>query len=92
MKRKTSEKNAPCLLFLTSATYAQSDKIKISLILCHDGDVYAILSAVPEVADIYQMYYDELKETLGDEDAKTISTSRLERLNDDHKLYEIWRL
>ena len=74
------------------ATYAESDKIKISIILCHDGDVYAILSAVPEVAEIYMMYYDELKDKFGDENARVIATGRLEKLNINNKLYEVRRL
>gem|GEM_PF-1032907 len=74
------------------ATYAESDKIKISIILCHDGDVYAILSAVPEVTEIYMMYYDELKDRFGEENARTIATGRLEKLNINNRLYEIRRL
>lgn len=74
------------------ATYAANDIIKLSLIVCHDGDVYAITNAVSEVADIYEMYYKELKEKYDDKIAGSIATSRLEKLNMKNKLYEIRRL
>ena len=60
--------------------------------MCHDGDVYAITNAVSEVADIYEMYYKELKEKYDDKIAGSIATSRLEKLNMKNKLYEIRRL
>lgn len=74
------------------ATYAKNDNIKISLILCHDGDVYAIISAIPEVYDIYELFYEEIKPKFGEDIAKAIATTRLEKLNVNNKLYEIRRL
>lgn len=74
------------------ATYAENDNIKISLVVCHDGDVFAIVRAEREVADLYKMYYDELKAITDEVTAKTIATNRLEVLNKDNRLYEVRRL
>ena len=74
------------------ATYAFDEKTKISIILCHDGDIYAIVKANPEVREIYDMFYEELNHKYEESIAKTLALRRLEALNENNKQYEIWRL
>ncbi|MCQ2080720.1 MAG: hypothetical protein MJZ11_03620 [Lachnospiraceae bacterium] len=75
------------------ASYAMNDKVKISIIACHNGDVYAIIKANKVVAQIYNELFNEFPETYSKEERKTRATKILEALNGlGNSLYEVWRL
>ncbi|MCR5226495.1 MAG: hypothetical protein K6E27_04725 [Eubacterium sp.] len=74
------------------ATYAISDNIKSSLVLCHDGDVFEIVKAVYEVAEIYEALFDKYAKLFGKENARTLAILKMEELNVNNKLYEVRRL
>ena len=78
-------------------TYVSDEKIYLSIIACHNGDVYAICSGSNIVVDIYQDLLEKEKEQFSDiEIAKIFATNKLYKLNDSkgsrHKLFEIRRL
>lgn len=73
-------------------TYAENDKVIISLIACHDGDVYAIMSADKSVANIYQEAYNHYRKEFDDGNAKTFATSALYKENEKKHLFEVRRL
>ena len=72
------------------------DKIKLSLVLCHDGAVYAICNAKKIVKEIFDDLLQKEKERWNDVDYAIIhATSVLYKLNDNlgknQKLFEIRR-
>lgn len=77
-------------------SYLKEEKVKLSLILCHDGSVYGIFDVQPEVEAIYEMYLNEVKtKTTSVEEAKRLATTKLYILNDKlgkkQKLFDVRR-
>lgn len=72
--------------------YALDDKIKMSIILCHDGDVYTILKASKEVKKIYEDILERYKSYISDLSlAKKLASDALYKANKDvnEKFFEI---
>ena len=74
------------------ATYANDDHVKISLIACHDGDLFAIISAKKQVAEIYERAYNNFREQFDSDTAKTLATKLLYDENQKHPLFDVRRL
>lgn len=75
-------------------TFVNEEKVKLSVIVGHDGDLYAIISVKDEVKNIYQKLYDGYLEKLGEEkedSAKTLATNALYLLNANNALFEVRR-
>lgn len=77
-------------------TFSVEDKIKLSLVLCHDGAVYAICNSKKIVKEIFDDLLQKEKERWNDVDYAIIhATSVLYKLNDNlgknQKLFEIRR-
>ena len=77
-------------------SFANDDKVKLSLILCHDGTVYAVCYAKKIIAEIFEDLLTKEKERWNDNDiAKQYATNNLYRLNDrlgnKQKLFELRR-
>ena len=63
-------------------TYSQNSELKMSLIIAHDGSVYAIYFAKDVVESIYNEYFEEEKGKTGDEkEAKRIATTKMYLMN-----------
>ena len=75
-------------------SFAKNDKIAISLIACHDGDLYAILSAEKKVEEIYKKAYNNFRNNFDKESAKALATKTLYEKNDNEhgKLFDVRRL
>ncbi len=73
-------------------TYAEDDNIILSLVLCHDGDIYAIVNAKQEVIDIYNFYLEYFEKEFEFDIARSLATMRINNLNKNNCLFEIWRL
>ena len=77
-------------------SYANDDRVRLSLILCHDGTVYAICNANKMINDIYEDLLEKEKERWNDNEiAKIYATNYLYKLNDklgiNHKLFDLRR-
>jgi hypothetical protein len=75
-------------------TYLKEKKLKISLIVCHDGTLYGIMEVLPETENIYNDILRETMRLTSDEnEAKRLATTKLyqinDRLNSRHKLFTI---
>ena len=78
-------------------TYLDEEKIKISLILCHDGTVYGIYGVNPKFSDIYNEYLMYEKQRTDDlDEAKRLATTQMyllnEKLGNRHKLFILKKL
>ena len=78
-------------------TYYEVDKIKLSLIACHDGDVYAIYWVRKSFKDMYCKLLEIEKQRYTDiEEAKRRATTQIYELNkalsERHKFFKIERL
>ena len=78
-------------------TYYESDKIKLSLIACHDGDLYCILWVNELFIDIYNELLEiEKSKTMDIEVAKRRATTQIYELNDSvserHKFFKVLRM
>ena len=78
-------------------TYLKEEKVKLSLILCHDGSIYGIFDVQSDVEAIYEMYLGEAKiRTTSEEEAKRLATTNMYILNDKlgkkHKIFDVRRL
>ena len=73
-------------------TFAVNDNVKMSIIACHDGDVYAIISAKKEVANIYDDAYNNFRLSYDKDTSKALATQFLYELNEKHKLFDLRRL
>lgn len=78
-------------------SYAMDDNVRLSLILCHDGSVYALCDANKNVEMVFNDLLEKEKERWNDiKLAKIHATNDLYRLNDklgkNHKLFELRRL
>lgn len=78
-------------------TYLCEERVKISLILCHDGTVYGIYGVSPKFPDIYNDYLmQEKQKTDNMDEAKRLATTQMyvlnEKLGNRHKLFIIEKL
>lgn len=78
-------------------TYLSEERVKISLILCHDGNIYGIYGVSPKFPDIYNDYLEQAKLKTDDlDEAKRLATTQLYLLNDKlgnrHKLFIVEKL
>ena len=73
-------------------TYANYDNVQISLVACHDGDVYAIVNADKSVANIYEEAYNHFRKEFDVDTSKALATKVLYKENEKHNLFEIRRL
>lgn len=78
-------------------TYLQEERIKISLILCHDGTVYGIYGVNSKFGDVYNEYLEQAKLKTDDlDEAKRLATTQLyilnEKLGNRHKLFIVEKL
>lgn len=62
--------------------YSKDEHVILSLIVCHDGTLYAIYDANPEIESIYNDLFDEYKNITNDEEeAKHLATTALYKAN-----------
>lgn len=75
-------------------SFAKNDKIAMSLIACHDGDLYAIISAEKVVEEIYNKAYNDFRKNFDEDSAKALATKILyDKNNKEHgKLFDMRRL
>jgi hypothetical protein len=78
-------------------TYLAEEKVKISMIICHDGNIYGIYGVSPKFPEIYNEYLENEKLNTDDiDEAKRLATTKLYLLNDNlnekRKLFYIERL
>jgi hypothetical protein len=73
-------------------SFSKNEQIKCSIVLCHDGEVYAIGGAKNNVADIYYTNYNNFKRTYDDMMAKVLATAVLYETNNSLHLFDIERL
>lgn len=78
-------------------TYALEDKVKISLIICHDGTVYGIFHVSKIYPEVYNEFINNSKQFSSDIDVvKAITTMRLNILNNKlgqkQKLFKVIEL
>jgi hypothetical protein len=78
-------------------TYLRNDKIKLSLIVCHNGDLYAICWVRSSFKKQYEEFLESAKkETTKMEAAKRLATTRIyrvnEQLSDRHKFFCVIKL
>lgn len=64
-------------------TYLSEERIKVALILCHDGTIYGIYEVNPKLPEIYNNYLMQEKRKTGDiDEAKRIATTKIYLLNE----------
>ena len=78
-------------------TYFNEEKVKISLIICHDGVVYGIYEVKSEFVTYYHKVLEfEKQRTSNMDEAKRMATTVLYQLNDKlcdrHKLFLVKKL
>ncbi len=78
-------------------TYLNEERVKISLVLCHDGTMYGIYAVSPKFPDIYNDYLEQAIQKTDDlDEAKRLTTTQLyllnERLGNKHKLFILEKL
>lgn len=78
-------------------TYLVEDRVKVSLILCHDGTVYGIYGVSSKLPDIYDEYLEQAKQKTNDlDEAKRLATTQMyilnEKLGNKHKLFIVEKL
>lgn len=78
-------------------TYLSEERVKISLVLCHDGTVYGIYGVDSKFPEIYEEYLEREKTNTDDiDEAKRLATTRIymlnEKLGNRHKLFIMEKL
>ena len=78
-------------------SYFDEERVKISLILCHDGTIYGIYDVNSRFPNIYKDYLNQAKQKTNDiDEAKRLATTQIYRLNDDlgnrHKLFTLEKI
>lgn len=81
-------------------TYLNEEKVKLSLIACHDGTVYGIYDVSPKFLEIYKEYVDQEMKKIGTnmvtDEVKRLATTKLyilnEKLGKRHKLFDVKKL
>ena len=79
------------------STYLKDDKIRISIVVCHDGTVYAILKVDECFDDLYSDFLERAKARTADLDmAKRMATTKIYQFNDKltnkRKVFDVRRL
>ena len=75
-------------------TFLNEEKIKLSIVACHDGTLYEIRNVNPKFEDIYNDCLEYAKQISNDRDEiKYLALTKLMMLNDKlgnrHKLYDL---
>lgn len=78
-------------------SYLKNDKVKLSLIICHDGDIFAIGGVKNKFVEFYEKFLSEAKtKTNNIEEAKILATTKLYNINNDmhnkDKLFDVQKL
>lgn len=73
-------------------TYSRYDNVSVSLVLCHDGDVFSIQFANKSVENIYNDAYNYFRKDFDSDSAKALATKVLYEENEKHNLFEVRRL
>jgi hypothetical protein len=78
-------------------TYLNEERVKVSLILCHDGTVYGIYEVNAKFPQIYEDYLEKAKIKTDDlDEAKRLATTQMyllnEKLGNRHKLFVVEKL
>jgi hypothetical protein len=78
-------------------TYLNEERVKVSLILCHDGTVYGIYEVSAKFPQIYEDYLEKAKVKTDDlDEAKRLATTQMyllnEKLSNRHKLFVVEKL
>ncbi len=72
-------------------SYFKEDKVKLSIIVCHDGDLYAITRVDKITVKLYHAFLEEYSSKLDEDSAKTLATDALYKLNEDKNFFEVRR-
>lgn len=77
--------------------YLKNDKVKLSLIVCHNGEVYGIYAVRQSFENCYLELLEKQKEkTVDIEEAKRLATTEIyllnEQLSDRHKFFFVEKL
>lgn len=77
--------------------YLHTEKVKISIIACHDGNIYAIYGINPKFEEQYTRRYEKYKAQTNDKnEANRLATTSLYLLNEElpekHKLFNVKQL
>ena len=78
-------------------TFLNEDKIRLSIIACHDGTLYGIYDVNPKLEKIYESCYNKFKDIACNEDeAKKLATTEIYKINNKlgnrHKLFKMEEL
>lgn len=78
-------------------TYLYEEKVKVSLILCHDGTIYGVYGVDTKLPNIYNDFLGQATQKTDNlNEAKRLATTQLYLLNDKlgnrHKLFTIEKL
>lgn len=78
-------------------TFLREDKIRLSIIACHDGALYGIYDVSPKLEKVYQSCYNEFKNiTRNENEAKNLATTKVYKLNDKlsdrYKIFKVEEL
>ena len=78
-------------------TYLREERVKVSLILCHDGTMYGIYGVSSKFPSIYDEYLEQERQKTDDlNEAKRLATTHLyllnEKLGNRHKLFILEKL
>lgn len=78
-------------------TYLHEERVKLSLIICHDGTIYGIYGVHSKFPQLYEDYLNQSKnQTANIDEAKRLATTKLyqlnEKLSNRHQLFDIRRL
>lgn len=68
--------------FRDLTTFLNEPKVKLSIIVCHDGDVYVVSGVSPKIMNEYKTYVQELKADVSDMNViQQIALSHLYKMN-----------
>lgn len=64
-------------------TFLHEDKVKLSIVVCHDGSIYTIYDADPEIENRYNKFLNDVKYSVSDPRiAEQLATSHIYQLNE----------
>ena len=81
-------------------TYLKEERVKMSLILCHDGNIFGIYGVSPKFPEIYDEFLEQAKLKIGEkeitDEVKRLATTQMyilnEKLGNRHKLFIVEKL
>ena len=87
----------PNKIKLSSYLYLHNEKVRISLIACHDGTLYGIYGVSKEFENRYHLVYNKFKGQMSDEnDIKRLVMTELylynDKLSEKKKLFHVEKL